>query len=307
VVTCQRCHAPLSEQFSRLDNGKPNPHYNPGLRKEGITCAVCHVRKHVRTGPDPGYDRNEDAFHNSFEIREEYTSPAFCATCHDFRPEERKVNDKLLQETTEEWRRTKFAKSNLTCQYCHMPQKRHLFKGIHDSATVRSALHMKLTVSNLGKKGSRFKGHPPIKKDTMIMAELTIANRAVGHRLPTYTTPQITLIIEQADTQGVAIKDTRVEGAIARRLTQDLSKELFDTRLLPGEEDTLFYDFRRHKRTAFLIARVEVWPDEHYRRFFKGALENPAFKTDPGLPLLKEAYEHAKNSRYVLWEEKLGL
>ena len=54
VQSCLVCHAPLSEQSSRLPSGDQwiaNPAYDAGLRNHGIACAACHVRGNRRHGP----------------------------------------------------------------------------------------------------------------------------------------------------------------------------------------------------------------------------------------------------------------
>ena len=40
------------------------------------------------------------------------------------------------------------------------------------------------------------------EKKGVIHSSLRIENTGTGHRLPTYTTPQITLVLEQIDAQG---------------------------------------------------------------------------------------------------------
>lgn len=59
---CLNCHTPLENQQENLVLGfkdkekfkpilKPNPAYDPQLRDEGVTCAVCHVRAGKIVGP----------------------------------------------------------------------------------------------------------------------------------------------------------------------------------------------------------------------------------------------------------------
>jgi hypothetical protein len=59
---CLNCHSPLENQQAHLVLGfkdkakfkpilKPNPDYDPHLRDEGVTCAVCHVRDGKIVGP----------------------------------------------------------------------------------------------------------------------------------------------------------------------------------------------------------------------------------------------------------------
>jgi hypothetical protein len=302
VGQCNRCHAPLAEQTPRVRTGEgeaatwsDNPNYVASSRTQGLTCAGCHVRGHLRYGPPNDTNDGSVGPHAGFIARAEFQDPAFCADCHDFKPGQKALNGKLLQETSEEWARTPQAAAGQTCQSCHMPEGRHLWKGIHDPDTVRGAIDVQ---ARLSAAGSGF--FDPIQ------ASLTLTNTGAAHRLPTYSTPQITLIIEQIDADGQAIDGTRHEGAVTRHITPNLKEELVDTRLLPGESYALPYEARRAGAAVALAARVEVWPDEAYRRFYEIKLRNPD-KHPLGLAQLKEAHQSSLDSRYVVWEERLPL
>ena len=138
---------------------------------------------------------------------------------------------------------------------------------------------------------------------------MSLTNVGAGHRLPTYIEPVIALILEQADAKGKALEGTRIEGQIARKVTEEMDRELFDTRLLPGEAFTQSYTAARHPKAVSLLARVEVWPDEAYRLYFKKMLETPALK--PEMPAVVKKVEEAlrldTESRYLLWEKKFAL
>ncbi|RME26052.1 MAG: hypothetical protein D6798_07490 [Deltaproteobacteria bacterium] len=304
VHQCQTCHAPLTEQHARLqqdDTWVDNSLLDEDMRAQGLTCAGCHVRQHQRYGPPrEGRDVDEsgralaEGPHDGFIPRPEFQSSAFCARCHDFRPSQRALNGKLLQETGEEWRRTAFAAEGRTCQSCHMPEGRHLWKGIHDKDIVASGVEIR---GGLQEAGSLL---------TPVTASLTLTNTGVGHRLPTYTTPEIKLILVQVDADDNEIARSRREGSVARRIKPDLSKELFDTRLLPGESYTLPYAVRRQPGAVAVVARVEVWPDEAYRRFYEIKLRRPE-NHPKGEAMLREALQNSIDSRYTLWEERWPL
>ena len=295
IAQCSRCHNPLSEQHLRLD-GQDNPAAIEGHRELGLTCAGCHVRGHQRHGPpkDEGEAVIDNAPHGGFVPRDEFRDPAFCWGCHDFESTGFSLRDKLLQETTEEWRRTKYAAEGVSCQDCHMPDGRHLWKGVHDPEMVRSAMDV---VAKLTEPGSWL---DPVE------ATLTVTNVGAGHRLPTYTTPQITLIMEQVDAQGTAIAGTRREAAVGRYVTPNLKEERFDTRLLPGEAHTQPYKVRRHRKAVALVARVECWPDEAYRRFYEIKLRKPE-NHPKGAAMLEEARKRSIDSRFTVTEERLAL
>lgn len=297
AISCQRCHAPLAEQIPYLERGKRNPVFMEGLREQGITCAACHVRDHKYFGPPPRRPGAENGGpHGGFEIRAEYQSPGFCASCHDFDGGEG-MHGKLVQETAQEWRRTEFAAQGKTCQSCHMPDRRHLWKGVHDADMVRSAVSIQAQVL-------------PIESVLdSLKATLSLTNVGAGHRLPTYIVPQIVLILVQADGAGDTIQGTRAEGIIARKVTAAMDVELFDTRLMPGEKFTLNYGRIPDPRAKTLIAKIEVWPDEAYRLYFKKMLETPGLR--PKMPMvvahLENAMKHDTDSRYLLWEKKFPL
>lgn len=288
VQQCQSCHAPLAEQHPRLD-GADNPLYQPELRDDGLTCAGCHVRGWTRLGPPKpdGTPPIEGAPHGGFVAREEFRDSRFCEPCHDFRPHQKALEGKLLQETWQEWARTDHAARGETCQSCHMPGGRHTWKGIHDPDMVKQAFTAALELDGHGDR---------------LTGALRVTNTGAAHRLPTYTTPQLTLTVEQVDAAGQPLPGTRAEGAIARHLKPNLTVEYYDTRLLPGETHTVGYDHPRAPAAVAVRARVEVWPDEAYRRFYEIKLKNPDYGPK-GRAQIEAALAASVASRFVAWEE----
>lgn len=313
VLQCQACHAPMTEQHPRLrgsgggdgegdgEGYVDNPLFDPAMRVQGLTCAGCHVRQHTRSGPEkPGRPANTDGValaggpHDGFVPRDEYKSADFCAVCHDFKETQLALEGKLLQETGPEWRRTPQAAEGVTCQGCHMPEGRHLWKGIHDPEIVAQGVTI---TGALDEAGGWF---------SPVQAELRLENTGTGHRLPTYSTPEIKLFLVQVDAQGAPLEGTERQGSIHRRITPNLKKELYDTRLMPGEHLTLPYATRRHSDAVALQARVEVWPDEAYRRFYAIKLRHPENYPN-GEAQMRQALQNSIDSRYVLWEERWAL
>ncbi len=273
---CERCHAPLAEQAG-----------NDELGAEGLTCAGCHVREHVRYGPVHA-STITDAPHDGYVVREEFASPAFCAGCHDFKPTSSPVEGKLIQETTEEWRRTAAAGEGKTCQSCHMPGGRHLWKGIHDPEMVKSAFTADAKFISDGQR---------------LVGKLVVTATGVGHRFPTYVTPEVWLRVGQVDAAGLTIEDTRVDGIIGRRVNLEDRTELFDTRLLPGESKTLLYDRPLHAECVAVVSSVEVWPDAGYERVYEAKIADGW----GDLTLLAEALRRAKAARFVAFEQRVDL
>ncbi len=81
------------------------------------------------------------------------------------------MNGKLIENTYEEWKASPQAARGLTCQRCHMPGRRHLWRGIHDPETVRTGV-------NTGVSGISVAGG-------MLGARLSLTNTATGHFFPT--------------------------------------------------------------------------------------------------------------------------
>jgi len=290
VRQCNRCHAPLAEQYPYLEDGVENPDYDEEMRSKGLTCAGCHVRDHERFGPPKEGSPLSGAPHGGFTARDEYKSSRFCYGCHDFRAGEGLMG-KRFQETYEEWRRTDYAARGVTCQTCHMPKGRHLFKGVHDLDMVRSGF---TATANANTNGSALTG------------QLRVENTGTGHRFPTYTTPQVTLVMEQLDASGTAIDGTRQTDAIGRYLAPNLKTERFDNRLMPKESYALKYSSKRNKKAVAIAARVEIWPDEAYRRLYEIKLRKP--ENHPiGLAEVQKAHELSIASRFVAWEQRIDL
>ncbi|HEU5393672.1 MAG TPA: hypothetical protein VFV36_02625, partial [Candidatus Methylomirabilis sp.] len=85
-------------------------------------------------------------------------------------------------------------------------------------------------------------------------------------------------------------------------VTPDLSRELYDTRIPPGETHT--FGYRRKVPRAGLRLRVSVvvYPDHFYNRFFEATLA--AAPGTPGAPLLREALEKTRRSPFPIFEEE---
>lgn len=151
---CLSCHAPLAEQQPDIERGKrfvANPAFETGLQHAGLVCAACHVRGHERFGPPrrdgslTGSAPPESLPHNGVTRTPVFQRSDFCASCHQFTADGFELNGKLLQNTYEEWKRSGAARAGRQCQDCHMPDRRHLWRGIHDPDMVRSGVEISLT------------------------------------------------------------------------------------------------------------------------------------------------------------------
>src|SRR5436309_409258 len=196
ALACQNCHAPLAEQAPLVPGALArNPAFDPALRARGIPCAACHVRGHERFGP-PRRDGSlaaaaprETLPHGGVTRTPAYLASEFCRGCHQFGPEGYALNGTLLENTYAEWKASRFAAAGVQCQDCHMPDRRHLWRGIHDADMVRGGLTITLVET------------PPHAAGT-VAARLVVENSGVGHRFPTYVTPLVLLRAELVDAAG---------------------------------------------------------------------------------------------------------
>lgn len=292
IINCQSCHAPLYEQQPFIYAGGQvlgNLLYSKKLQLKGVTCAACHVRKHVRYGPPP---RKKEALeeagsppHNGFKQINDFNRSEFCKGCHQFTPDQRKLNGKLFEDTYEQWKSSPYAKKEIQCAGCHMPDRKHTFRGIHSERMVKNGMTIKY---------SR-------KADS---ASLFITNSNTGHKMPTYVTPKIAVIGRVINEDGVTIEGTEEERSIQWMVNLSLTKEYFDTRLDPGETFKAAFDFPQKHKGNFFEVEVRVFPDEFYRRFFEALLDNPpeGIKTD----LIAKALEDARNSAFTVFKRKVA-
>lgn len=166
-----------------------------------------------------------------------------------------------------------------------MPDRRHLWRGIHDADMVRGGL----TIALLDE--SRAPG--------WVAARLVVENSGVGHRFPTYVTPLVILRAELVDAAGRALAGTRAERRIGREVTLDLERELSDTRLRPGERAELAY--ARALEGGAVAARfsVVVYPDAFYTGFFEALLRQGAGRGEDDV---RRALEETRRSAFSVFE-----
>jgi cytochrome c554/c'-like protein len=299
---CIRCHAPLAEQADGLVaalSAKTVPHAPRGerpLHEQGVVCAACHVRGGRWYGPPrrdgSGPAGDTAAFpHGGWTASSAFEDSRFCAACHQFGKDDYALNGKPLENTYEEWRASRHAREGRTCQSCHMPQRRHLWRGIHDPEMVKAGVTIRAT--------------PPAVDSGAVTAALAIENSGVGHRFPTYVTPRVVAEIHQEDADGRPLDGTRREHVIARQVPLDLSREIADTRIEPDEKAVLEYRAPLHARAAALVFQVRVEPDAFYAAFYRSVLD--AGQAGNGGKMLDEALRQANDSVFVLYSERAPL
>jgi len=294
---CLRCHAPLAEQKALLAQGQgwrnapasqPPAYVGADLHRQGLVCAACHVRGHQRFGPPSGAARAAAPAvtpHGGFVASPAFKDSRFCATCHQFPPQGRALSGKLLENTFEEWRTSRAAREGRTCQQCHMPGRRHLWRGIHDPATVRAALLRRLDVVRLSRERAR--------------VTATLINAGAGHFLPTYLVPKIFVSLSLEPKRGPAREIAR--RTIGRTANEELSHELEDTRIPPDGKFVVEAEVDLPAGVSAVELRVEVAPGEHYERMFQSMLQRSDLKLDTlSRALLQDALRAARAKRYRL-------
>jgi hypothetical protein len=299
--SCPACHAPLAEQsadIARAGGVFPNRAFDPALRERGVVCASCHVRRHERFGP-PRRDGSlasrsarTSLPHGGVTRTETFLASEFCASCHQFAPDGFAVNGKLLQNTFEEWRASPAAREGRQCQDCHMPDRRHLWRGIHDPDMVTSGVSIDLSVAPRGAGGD-------------LAATLTITSVRVGHFFPTYVTPRVVARLALVDDADRVVDGSVEERAIGRAVTLDLTREIADTRIPPGGRVEVAYRRRIDEGGPLrLRATVTVYPDHFYTGFFEALLAGGA---GAGEPQIREALAETRRSPFVIFARDVPL
>jgi len=304
---CLRCHAPLDEQLyanpkdmiASLETLRKNPKgFNENadldspeaklpLRHSGVSCAVCHVRSGNRFGPPRkgskqlGHINTET--HGGFTAVKQFEQSGFCAECHQF-PQSYAINGKPLENTVFEWQQSRFAQAGKQCQGCHMPDRKHEFKGIHDKTFTRQGLMIDVS-----------KSHG--------LAQLKIISTNIGHAFPTYVTPKILIQAQALDKKDKALKTWQWE--IVREVFYgDGWQEKQDTRLKP-DESRLFIANDAPKGTQNVNFTITVIPDNFYKGVYRSLLSDD-LQADAQI-LIKRALDEANANDYVLFSGVVSL
>ena len=196
---CINCHAPLENQQQHLVKGliegdvfrpvtEPNPRYDSTLRREGITCAICHVRNGAVIGT-----RGTGLAPHKVVVDTQFLSYTLCISCHNANAV---VTADLVCtfETGDEWASGPYF-GKKSCIDCHMTaveeswveghpvrrRHRHYFhgSGIPKFDSIPSVGQDGLTVSA-----------PSIADDSLrpgdtLRYRIDVANTRAGHRVPT--------------------------------------------------------------------------------------------------------------------------
>jgi hypothetical protein len=331
ALLCYSCHAPLAEQHEKVikQEGRssqfrrkrhfsvasPNVSdtwktttspfkthrgFSASLQRKGLSCAGCHVRGHQRFGPpkrDGSLENSLPALqlpHGGAVRTAAFERAEFCKGCHQFEPNGQALNGKLLENTFNEWKDGSYAREGRSCQSCHMPERRHLWRGIHDPETVKQGVSVRLVLDK-----ERY------QIGDRLGAEISLANTGVGHHVPTYVTPKIVVRWELTDANGKQIHESVQEERIGREVTLDLTQELFDTRIAPGQSRTVRYGRIIDRTGLTLHASVVVVPDDFYIRFYEAVLPNA--KAKEVRTLLEQAIREGRARSFFLFTKNVTI
>lgn len=300
VESCLRCHAPLAEQQPKLRaahrGGDPtarayadNAAFDRELQGEGITCAACHVRGWERLGPPTvapslltlaSYPRRPLAVYQRADL---------CVGCHQL-PARAAVAGRPLLDTYREWLLGPYMPRGVQCQHCHMPNREHTWKGVHDPDTFRQGIAVDARAWR-GDSGT-------------VSVRAGVTNVGAGHYLPTTPTPAAWLTVELVDGDGQPIAGARVERRIGRhiRFAAGGFEELEDTRIAPGARLGLTQGWRGGAVARAVAARVtvRVRPDDYYEGLYQTRLRG---RLDPAIRAQFEAaLARAQASPYVAYQ-----
>jgi len=306
ALLCYTCHAPLTEQQEKVrvhgassaSGLGENPVFDRVLQSKGLVCVACHVRRHERFGPpkrdgtlESGLPREKLPHRGATRVRV-FLKAEFCKGCHQFDESGFALNGKLLENTYNEWRESPSARAGIQCQDCHMPDRRHLWRGIHDPEMVKEGVKIHLRMTK-----------PPYRIGETFAATLTVENTGVGHYFPTYVTPKVFIRAMLVDGGGGIIPESLQEAVIGREVPLDLSREIFDTRIPPKGTYTFRYTRGIDRKGLRFRIMVVVEPDHFYERFFEAILP----QTGPGRELIEKALEQARRSPFTIFQREVPL
>ncbi|MCP4447331.1 MAG: c-type cytochrome [Myxococcales bacterium] len=302
LQSCQRCHNPLAEQSPILsaeqrgaEKGyEGNPNYSENLRDQGLNCASCHVRNWQRLGPPsvpargrlalPGYPVTKLAL---------YERSDFCMPCHQL-PSRNTLAGAPLLNTYKEWLEGPYMSRGVQCQHCHMPDREHSWKGVHDPETFREGVELSM-IAGRSESGT-------------VSVRVKVKNAGAGHYLPTTPTPAAWVSIQLVDAEGKAIGGAYAEKRIGRHLVYEGGwKQIEDTRIPPGESLELAAAWKsgRVSETRSARIRVRVEPDEYYERFYMSRLKRKLPAKERAM--FEEALQGTRDSHYVAIDRLLSI
>ncbi|MGV3665805.1 MAG: multiheme c-type cytochrome [Leptospira bouyouniensis] len=304
--SCLHCHSPLPETKSEVSDtyqnkeilGSKNKHFPEGISNPSIQCASCHIRNQIWYGPPSTKQSNNQIEslgirmpHNGYKVQMEFESSSFCKSCHESPKSGQKLNGKNLMEVYKEWEESSYSKNGIQCQNCHMPNREHTWKGIHDPEFVRGGLQPIWSLTRT------------LNGEIQINAELK--SIAIGHKFPTYLIPKVYLRFFV--TNRIGQRKLIEESIVGRLVNTNLTEEYFDTRITPGNSHVVSVRIAdKEKEIKTIDWVIEVDPDEHYIRSFEESLREKSNSiSETTKKLLQLSLSEKRESRYILFTSSL--
>ena len=269
LQVCLNCHTPLKDQQKHLVTGfsdsskfrpilEDNPDFNPDLRNEGVTCAVCHVRDGFILGPR----ENIDAPHVVRQDNKLSDGHSICSRCHMVMGNSwdtfyRYPPCGTFAEALE-------AGGKPECAKCHMPDKRHSLTSDSELKIHRQHIWRGGHDPEMVKKGLTIEVKSRVKSEGKVILSLT--NSGANHSIPTGTPDRhlrVTFRLINKKGELIREKSHKLQRTI---LWRPFIIDLWDTRIKSGERREYSFFVRNNGRAAFLEIEVRYHLLDEKRR-----------------------------------------
>jgi len=177
-----------------------------------------------------------------------------------------------------------------------MPERRHLWKGIHDPEMVKDGVSVETKASR--------------DHNDRVHAVIKVTNKAVGHKFPSYVTPKVFVYGAFLNPQGNVLEDTIQEAVIGwdARPIGGQWQEIFDTRVEPGKSFEHSFTWHRVPPEARKLRTwIEVHPDHFYHAHFYPAYLKFDSLSPEGRKLIERALEESGKSVFLLHDQSFPL
>ena len=179
-----------------------------------------------------------------------------------------------------------------------MPDRKHLWRGIHDPQMVKKGLEIQLELDRKA-----------LRAEKKVRAKIYIKNKWVGHYFPTYVAPAVFVRFMILDSDEKLIEDSWYQTSIMRHVILDgaNSREVFDTRIPPDQTYIHEYEYPFSKNLSELYAEIEVHPDWYYHNHvYKPMLGNNSLQGE-ARKYIRQAYEESGSTAFLIFSDTVDL
>ncbi|EKD52284.1 MAG: putative pentaheme protein [uncultured bacterium] len=218
---CASCHQPVAAINQPYHT---DPNTVSGVAKEGVNCDFCHKIKNAsvdRTGGHPGvlsyqfsrpqtghqtfYGPLDDVHPGEDSFHPLYAESRYCAPCHNG-----SFWNTLVYSEYQEWENSDYARQNITCQKCHMPEQKNMTHfALAEKGGLKRVPSTLISHKNLGINDVTFmKDSIALKTtaqvvDNKLHVSVAITNTKAGHHYPTGNPMRnMLLLVETKDDRG---------------------------------------------------------------------------------------------------------